>query len=536
MSSFFLYPRMEGGTKMRCSTFALVSLLTMAVVSQPACESDSTTDSGTDSSVSPHTTTTTSSVVCRLIGEGSQNDEIYGTDLGFTFEHQGEVVMVFGDTLFTYSPLPPLVKQDDAMSFIRLPQDPEDCLDVEFVTGPDGQPSRLEVIHNGTSLSLGILLTPVAGFSGGETFYVIFARGDFTPCQKQDFGPNTCEEGMVCREDIGQCLFSDILNPTFLLCRDSNDCITQGWPLPCMITDGLCTDPTSSQNSNPLNTVAWSQPIAAADDPLNPGVFTTRHMWKTNKFINPCTVTVNRFDEAEPGNNDYASDNPHHLLIFGRPGFSAIKPCRADVYLLYHDLDTFAGEGDAVKWEPRYFAGFNPAGQPTWSDDQKDAAPIISPEIVETVNQMSAQYLEPIGKWVMLYAGGLPDIPSVYGTPDILDHGAIQLRLADQPWGPWSDPQPLFDPELEIGYGPDGILYRADCPSEIDPRCPASDPLRQLTRRLIFGTPDDYGVMYAPFIIDAFTKSGGAGMADVYWTLSTWNPYRIFLMKTRIVP
>jgi hypothetical protein len=44
-----------------------------------------------------------------------------------------------------------------------------------------------------------------------------------------------------------------------------------------------------------------------------------------------------------------------------------------------------------------------------------------------------------------------------------------------------------------------------------------------------------YGFLYAPNIFDPWTSAREHGKAvDVYWNVSTWNPYQTVLLRTRI--
>jgi hypothetical protein len=65
-----------------------------------------------------------------------------------------------------------------------------------------------------------------------------------------------------------------------------------------------------------------------------------------------------------------------------------------------------------------------------------------------------------------------------------------------------------------------------------------SDPHRPLDTALDgcpFAFPDP-GRMYAPNIIDNYTRPNAAGGLDVFWNLSTWNPYAVLLFKTSVAP
>jgi len=41
--------------------------------------------------------------------------------------------------------------------------------------------------------------------------------------------------------------------------------------------------------------------------------------------------------------------------------------------------------------------------------------------------------------------------------------------------------------------------------------------------------------VYGPNIFDAFTEAREGGEAvDVYWNVSTWNPYQVVFLRTRL--
>ena len=45
--------------------------------------------------------------------------------------------------------------------------------------------------------------------------------------------------------------------------------------------------------------------------------------------------------------------------------------------------------------------------------------------------------------------------------------------------------------------------------------------------------PTRNGGIYGPYLISSFTR-GTPSTTTVYWTMSTWNPYEVMLMKTRL--
>jgi hypothetical protein len=53
--------------------------------------------------------------------------------------------------------------------------------------------------------------------------------------------------------------------------------------------------------------------------------------------------------------------------------------------------------------------------------------------------------------------------------------------------------------------------------------------------RTPFFHPDEYGFLYAANIIEQWAKRDG-GNVEVIWNASTWDPYRVILLRTRIHP
>jgi hypothetical protein len=151
----------------------------------------------------------------------------------------------------------------------------------------------------------------------------------------------------------------------------------------------------------------------------------------------------------------------------------------------------------------------------------------------------------PIRKWVMLYGGDLDDafLADPANARPEPGPGSIQIRFADHPWGPWSPPQPHLVPGSPAVagdlYGPGGVLFHPACQDVPGAACAPSDPHRPFHAFLpgcqSFGFFEP-GYFYAPNIIDAWTRPDGAGGVDLYWNVSTWNPYAVLLVRTRLRP
>ena len=138
----------------------------------------------------------------------------------------------------------------------------------------------------------------------------------------------------------------------------------------------------------------------------------------------------------------------------------------------------------------------------------------------------------------MLYGGG-GTASGEAGPP-----ASIAIRFADQPWGPWTKPAVhLADggPEMpNTPMGPGGIIYRPECQDTATLKCQQSDPTRPLHVYTPFClAPDketDSGYFYAPNIIQEYTTGNAQGGLDIYWNVSVWNPYRVHLYKSTIMP
>lgn len=145
----------------------------------------------------------------------------------------------------------------------------------------------------------------------------------------------------------------------------------------------------------------------------------------------------------------------------------------------------------------------------------------------------------------MFYGGGMGKLPTpllprcglleLFTGAECKDavtgNGAIRMRTADDPWGPWSSPQDVIvggDPDklpLEGQYAAGGVLHHPDCTGT---RCVSGTHSSQLQKR-------EYGFLYGANIIEQWVKPVGAGV-DVIWNSSTWDPYRVILLRTRINP
>ncbi|HSV73777.1 MAG TPA: DUF4185 domain-containing protein [Chthonomonadales bacterium] len=150
----------------------------------------------------------------------------------------------------------------------------------------------------------------------------------------------------------------------------------------------------------------------------------------------------------------------------------------------------------------RFFAGRGPGGEPLWSDREGDAVALF-PE--DQAGEISLSWNRFLGRWVLLYNSLQP-------------LRGIVLRTAERPWGPWSPAQLIFEPWADRGYG-----HFMHVPPAYGGRDRVHDPNRE----------GQWGGEYGPYQFREMAR-GRRGESTIYFTLSTWNPYTVVLMRARL--
>jgi len=170
---------------------------------------------------------------------------------------------------------------------------------------------------------------------------------------------------------------------------------------------------------------------------------------------------------------------------------------KSDAYLSIVPVATFeTGNGT------RYFAGLDASGAPTWSDRESDAKAIVSNG---TLGDLSVTWCRDLGVWLMNY--------------DSRDPKGLLFSYSRTPWGPWRQPQALFTSADGLGK----FIHKAGSKDGL-----AGPVIGQ-------GTSHPEGVeggIYAPYVVERWTKRVGTEL-DLYYVMSTWNPYTVVLMKSR---
>jgi uncharacterized protein DUF4185 len=183
----------------------------------------------------------------------------------------------------------------------------------------------------------------------------------------------------------------------------------------------------------------------------------------------------------------------------------------SDVYLSVMPLN-FIEAREGI----RYFAG--DAGQPFWSDNENDAAALFC---AGDVGELSVRWNPFLARYLCLFNSENPL--------------GIHMHTAKRPWGPWSErPVMVFDPGFRedpndpcsgAGYG--RFMH-----------IPWNVALCDHVQDDMF-TPgsfrdNEWGGGYGPYQITRFTSGVRGRSSNLYFVMSTWNPYSVMLMTTTI--
>jgi len=204
-------------------------------------------------------------------------------------------------------------------------------------------------------------------------------------------------------------------------------------------------------------------------------------------FINVSVVPMENGDWKGVPNSEGSG-----MLMFGSGQYR-----QSDVRLAFQPQDKIETRASIC-----YFAGMDTEREPTWSCNEEDAVPLFD---LPCVGELSVKFNRFIRKWIMLYNCGK-------------ERQLINMRTADYPWGPWSDPQVIFDPKR------DGAFCRF---MHLDWNVEKCDDLHDPSRAFESGDP------YGPYQFEDLT-TGDENSTTIYFTMSTWNPYTVVLMRTTL--
>jgi hypothetical protein len=190
----------------------------------------------------------------------------------------------------------------------------------------------------------------------------------------------------------------------------------------------------------------------------------------------------------------------HTLYLFGTGQYrhSGVRLARTYDYA----IDT-TGEAEL----------FDPATQ-TWVTsyaatraEREGIAPLVEGE--DGVGELSVQYVEDAAVYLMMYQRELHDASGA-----IVDNRVV-VRVARQPWGPWSEATTIFD------MADAGFRAAYCCGTTCGP-----------TQILHCDRAGLYGAYALPLVTS--TAKAGVTTIDVPFVVSTWDPYGVSLFRVQL--
>lgn len=227
--------------------------------------------------------------------------------------------------------------------------------------------------------------------------------------------------------------------------------------------------------------------IAVSDDDGNS--FSYLYDFSARHFINVSIVEIEKSELS----NYFSDSSGKALVIFGSGPYR-----KSDVRLAFQPSDQIQSHASI-----RYLSGIDRSGKPVLSPNEDDAMALFNQPVV---GELSVSYNRFIQKWIMLYNSFMPS------------SRGINMRTADKPWGPWSEPQIIFHSWDDNGYC---HFMHAGFPHQ--PCDEVSDPKRE----------KEWGGEYGPYQFEDFA-AGNSASTTIYFTMSTWNPYTVVLMKAAL--
>jgi hypothetical protein len=347
--------------------------------------------------------------------------QLRGTDLGYSFEHQGKIYFLFGDTVGA---------RDAALDSIATAEigadtmDPERGARLDFLTQSPG----LYLTVQPPGISMGAFEVPTAGISLNNQMYVVV-------------NTNHSDEWQTDRSVLTRVSF-----------------------------------PVTPTGFRPLRTISQRPD----------GKFL-----KMSLHIQPKEI---------PG----LPDGGPFVMIWGTGQYR-----HSDAYLSIVPASQFESGQGAL-----YYAGLEANGSPHWQPRESAARPIITNG---TLGDVSVIWCQDLKLWLMTYDSRAAAM------------AGILFSYSATPWGPWSAPQLLFNARN------DGALGRFIHDPGMTPDDGLAGPVIGKGQN---NPAQVHGGAYAPYMIERWTRvrarSADDGELEIYYVLSTWNPYVVVLMSSRL--
>lgn len=298
----------------------------------------------------------------------------------------------------------------------------------------------------------------------------------------------------------------------------SSDCLLYGffWTDHCLFGN----DPATCPGTEALNKVGRGVMARSSDD--------------GQTFVDPVELPRD-FVYATAVDSLAISDLPAEqrigVYVFGVPRYRESVP-----HLAYAPRGSLGNPKDWL-----FFTGLRSDGQPSWTTGDvwarrpSNAPPPGRPDLFDAdgqerfdadgqerrgcVGEFSMTWNRALRAWLLLYNCSTKDFGDV-----------IMARVAVAPWGPWSRASILLDPYHDNGACQ--LFWKVPgkgngCDDRVD-EWPGPGDKGKIN-----------GGFYAPFVMERYTAPERTfrpfrRRATVYWLLSTYNPYQVFVMKTSL--
>ncbi len=156
------------------------------------------------------------------------------------------------------------------------------------------------------------------------------------------------------------------------------------------------------------------------------------------------------------------------------------------------------------------------AGGVQWSRNEDDALALLCEG---DVGELSARWNPFLSRWLLLFNSGNPR--------------GILMHTAPAPWGPWSaDPVMIFDPSQPGGNVCSGPGYGKFM--HVDDQVAHCDHVQDDMFEPGTFRDNEWAGEYGPYQITRYADTSSDNVPQIWFTMSTWNPYQSMLMKTLI--
>jgi uncharacterized protein (TIGR03437 family) len=184
------------------------------------------------------------------------------------------------------------------------------------------------------------------------------------------------------------------------------------------------------------------------------------------------------------------------VFVFG----SSFRYNRSNLYLAAFDVSNI--ERGTSAW---FYYGGSTGGTNIWTADERSAVPLLAGE--PRVGNHTVSWNSTLRRFVLMY-------------------GNIVMRASATPWGPWSEPVVVFPPNGEWATK---LIHRT-----------AGDGIKRTVTPIY--TPGgaqtdinshEIGIPYGPNLLEQSTVNPDSSVT-LYYTMSTWNPYQVFLTSSTV--